>query len=678
MTTLALAAAILAGNLNAPAVPAETPAQKAKRMAWFKEARFGMFIHWGLYSTFEGEYNGSKGHAEWIRTTAQIPLKEYEKALDKFNPVKFDPDAWCRMAKAAGVRYITITTKHHDGFNLFDSHYSDWSIASTPYKKDLIKQLADACRRHGLKMCFYHSIMDWHHPDYLPRRDWEKDRPTEGAQFDRFVKYLHNELKQLLTEYGDVGVLWFDGEWESTWNHKYGAELYKFCRELQPNLIVNNRVDVGRGGMGGMSDAQFAGDYGTPEQEVPAEGIPGVDWESCITMNNNWGYNREDKNFKSSKALVEMLVDVVSKGGNLLLNIGPKPDGTWPQESVDRMKDLATWMKVNEQSIHGTDASPFGKVPFGRVTHKGNKLYLHVFDWPADGKLKLSGMDNKIVSARVLGGGSAKVTTAEDSNTKTLSLPAKPKDSLLPVVEVTVAGPLVVHKAPAISVSDTSFIDQTTVKVTSSDPGVNHYLLILEGPDGITKADYKVKPGQEITIRDTGSIWGYGVGKGNNRVTETSRVRFKKLVEKPALTETPKEPGLFADVYDGAFDTVPDFSKLHYESGSTVTAIDLATIGKRESVAVRFFGKLLVPTSSAYAFRLTSDDGSKLVVDGETVVDNDGLHSSVAKTGLVALAKGAHSIEVHYFNRTGGQELKLEWKVGNGKWETVPASALWH
>lgn len=677
MTTLALAAAILAGNLNAPAAPAETPAQKAKRMAWFKEARFGMFIHWGLYSTFEGEYNGSKGHAEWIRTTAQIPLKEYEKALDKFNPVKFDPDAWCRMAKAAGVRYITITTKHHDGFNLFDSHYSDWSIASTPYKKDLIKQLADACRRHGLKMCFYHSIMDWHHPDYLPRRDWEKDRPTEGAQFDRFVKYLHNELKQLLTEYGDVGVLWFDGEWESTWNHKYGAELYKFCRELQPNLIVNNRVDVGRGGMGGMSDAQFAGDYGTPEQEVPADGIPGVDWESCITMNNNWGYNREDKNFKSSRQLVEMLVDIASKGGNLLLNIGPKPDGTWPQESVDRMKDLAAWMKVNEQSIHGTEASPFGKVPFGRVTRKPGKLFLHVFDWPKDGQITLAGLENRVTGARLLGGGKVAVSSSANSTLKTLTLPKDHGASLVPVVEVDVAGPLVVHAPPVVKADADAFKTSTTVKVSKTDKLDMSYVVQFHPAGGKSLAAQTVKAGQPVTVDASGSVSVYGVYRGK-RMTDSTWISVRKLTEKPALSDAPKESGLFADVYNGAFDTVPDFSKLHYESGSTVTAVDLASIGKRESVAIRFFGKLLAPSSGAYTFRLTSDDGSKLVIDGETVVDNDGLHASVAKTGLVALAKGAHSIEVHYFNRTGGQELKLEWKVGSGKWETVPASALWH
>ncbi|MBX3110907.1 MAG: alpha-L-fucosidase [Fimbriimonadaceae bacterium] len=678
MTTLALAAALLVSPSVPASLPAETPAQKAKRMAWFKEARFGLFIHWGLYSTLEGEWKGSKGHAEWIRTTAHIPLKEYEKLLGDFNPVKFDPDAWCEMAKAAGMKYIVLTSKHHDGFCLFDSKLTDWDVMSTPYHKDIVKQLADACRRHGLKMCLYHSIMDWHHPDYLPRREWETDRPTQGADFSRFVKYLRGQVTEILTNYGDLGIVWFDGEWEPTWNHTYGQALYDLCRKLQPNVIVNNRVDVGRGGMGGMSDAKFAGDYGTPEQEVPAEGIPGVDWESCITMNDHWGYNREDKNFKSSRQLVEMLADIASKGGNLLLNIGPKPDGTWPQGSIDRMHDLAKWMKVNGDAIHGTEASPFGKVPFGRVTRNGDKLYLHVFDWPADGKLRLSGMDNRVASARVLGGGRVQVKTVEDSNDKTLVLPAKPGDSLLPVVELTVEGRLAVHHAPKLVVAEPGFVDKTTVKVTGSDPAVDHYLLFVEGQDGHTSAPYRVKPGQEITLTATGSVWGYGVGKQTDRITPTTRVSFRKLVEKPALAESPKEHGLFADVFDGDFSAVPDFSKLHFSSGSTVKAVDLASIGKRENVAVRFFGKLVAPVSGAFMFRLTSDDGSRLVIDGETVVDNDGLHGVVAKTGLVALAKGTHRIEVHYFNRTGGQELKLEWKVGQGKWEAVPATALWH
>lgn len=215
------------------------------RMAWWREARFGMFIHWGLYSIPAGEWNGETNHAEWIRTTAQIPIDEYDKFVQEFNPIKFDADEWVRMAKDAGMKYIVITSKHHDGFSLFNSRYTDFDIMSTPFKRDIMDELANACRKYGLKICWYHSIMDWHHPDYLPRRGWES-RSIEGADIDRYISHMKKQLKELIQNYGDIGVLWFDGEWEETWNHEYGQDLYDYVRNLQPSIIINNRVDAGR------------------------------------------------------------------------------------------------------------------------------------------------------------------------------------------------------------------------------------------------------------------------------------------------------------------------------------------------------------------------------------------------------------------------------------------------
>ena len=252
----------------------KTKAEQARdaRMQWWRDARFGMFIHWGLYSIPAGEWQGQTNHAEWIRTTAQIPIDEYNKFVEQFDPVEFDADEWARMAKEAGMKYVVITSKHHDGFCLFDSKQTDFDIMSTPFKRDIMKELSEACARQGLKMCWYHSIMDWHHPDYLPRRNWEiAQRNAAGADFDRYVRYLKSEVRELLTNYGPIGVMWFDGEWENTWNHELGRDLYDYCRSLQPDVIVNNRVDVGREGMAGMTkDDRFAGDFGTPEQEVPA------------------------------------------------------------------------------------------------------------------------------------------------------------------------------------------------------------------------------------------------------------------------------------------------------------------------------------------------------------------------------------------------------------------------
>lgn len=274
------------------AVAAAIPAQsndKDSRMKWFREARFGMFIHWGLYSIPAGKWGDKTGHGEWIRDTANIPVEEYDKFQPQFNPTKFDADEWARLAKRAGMKYVVITTKHHDGFGLFKSKLTDWDIENTPYKKDIMSEIARAYRAQGFRIGWYHSIMDWHHPDYLPRRPWEiAKRPNGDANFDRYNAFLHGQVGELLTNYGPIDLMWFDGEWESTWNHKYGQALYDHCRKLMPNVIVNNRVDVGRGGMAGFSDAGFAGDYGTPEQEVPEKGLPGVDWESCITTNGHW------------------------------------------------------------------------------------------------------------------------------------------------------------------------------------------------------------------------------------------------------------------------------------------------------------------------------------------------------------------------------------------------------
>jgi alpha-L-fucosidase len=392
----ALAAVLLLAVLGGAGLDAqlETRAQHDARMQWWREARFGLFIHWGLYAVPAGEWDGKTNYGEWIRNNARIPLTVYDKFLLKFNPVKFNADEWVRMAKAAGMKYIVITSKHHDGFALFDSKVSEFDVMATPFKRDILKELADACRKQGgIRLCFYHSIMDWHHPDYLPRRDWEaKDRPAAGANFERYIAYMKAQLKELIVNYGPIGVLWFDGEWESTWTEAYGRDLYQYVRSLQPDIIVNNRVGASRSGMEGFSqDKESAGDFGTPEQTIPATGLAGVDWETCMTMNDNWGYNSRDKNFKPTRTLLRMLADIASKGGNFLLNVGPTAEGVFPQDSIQRLKEIGAWMSLNGEAIHGTQASPFKALAWGRCTRKesadGARLYLHVFDWPADGKL---------------------------------------------------------------------------------------------------------------------------------------------------------------------------------------------------------------------------------------------------------------------------------------------------
>jgi alpha-L-fucosidase len=401
-------------------------------MTWWREARFGMFIHWGLYSILGGEWGGRTDYAEWIRNNAHIPLAEYDKLVARFNPVRFDADAWLSIAKDAGVGYLTITTKHHDGFALFDSKLTDFCIRSTPFKRDIMREIAGACRRHGVRPCWYHSIMDWHHPDYLPRRAWEAEtRSAVGAHYARYVPYLHGQVRELLTNYGDIGVIWFDGQWEESWTQEMGTALYQHCKALQPRVIVNNRVN----GWSPVPVPEPLGDFRTPEQEVPATGWPGVDWESCITMNHNWGYNSHDHDFKSVEQLIGLLVETASKGGNLLLNVGPRPDGTFPDESVERLLAMGAWMKLNGEAIRGTTASPFERAPF-RVTSKPNRLYLFLQQWPA-GSLLVPGLRTPVRQATLLADQSRpSLACTLDGSGVTITLPAVAPDRLWPVLRL--------------------------------------------------------------------------------------------------------------------------------------------------------------------------------------------------------------------------------------------------
>ena len=283
-------------------------------------------------------------------------------------------------------------------------------------------------------MCFYHSIMDWHHPDYLPRREWET-RSAEGADFNRYKQYMKGQLAEIIKNYGPIGVLWFDGEWEDTWTHQDGLDLYKYIKSLQPDIIINNRVDKGRLGMAGMTkDSSFAGDFGTPEQEIPQTGLPGVCWETCMTMNGCWGYNKNDLNFKSSKELIRKLIDTTSKGGNFLLNVGPKSDGTFPEQSIEQLEGIGKWMSVNSQSIYGTSASTISDITWGRCTTKANKIYLHVFDWPVDSRLVIQKKISDIDSAYLLSDPGKKLSVGYEDNSTIISVPDKAIDPVATVI----------------------------------------------------------------------------------------------------------------------------------------------------------------------------------------------------------------------------------------------------
>jgi alpha-L-fucosidase len=436
---------ILLPALPRAAAP-ETPAERDHRMQWWRDARFGMFIHWGLYAVPAGEYNGqrSKEIGEWIMSWANIPRADYEQFATKFDPVKFDAARWVAIAKGAGMKYIVITSKHHDGFAMFDSAVSDYDIVDrTPYKKDPMAALAAETRKAGLKFCFYYSIMDWHHPSQYVNAPG-KDRTAGNSKTEMlpgqkpvYVAYMKAQLKELVTKY-DPAVLWFDGEWVDWWTEEDGQDLYNYVRSLKPDIIINNRVGKGRKGMEGLNkgDREYVGDFGTPEQQIPANGMKGVDWESCMTMNDTWGYKSYDMNWKSTETIVRNLVDIASKGGNYLLNVGPTAQGEIPAASVERLAGVGKWMQVNGEAIYDTSASPFGEqLAFGRATRKGSRLYLSIFDWPANGTITLPSWGATPTKAWLLAT-KASVPVKADATGVTLTLPAHAPDSLASVVAI--------------------------------------------------------------------------------------------------------------------------------------------------------------------------------------------------------------------------------------------------
>jgi len=428
------------------------------RMEWWREARFGMFIHWGVYAVPAGTYKGQKINriGEWIMNRGKIPVAEYQAFAQQFNPVKYDPDAWVKMAKDAGMKYIVITAKHHDGFALFKSNASKWNMAdATPYGKDLLKPLAEACRKNGIKLGFYYSqAQDWNNPGGAASRKvtsegWANPDSTtidaytqahEGhwdpAQTTKTMgQYIDEvavpQIKELLTGYGDVAVLWWDTPTGMTDAY---AEKINALLKLQPNIITNDR----------LKRPNFPGDYKTPEQRIPnLNELDGKDWETCMTMNETWGYKSYADKWKSTETLIRNLVDIASKGGNYLLNVGPKADGTFPQESVDLLKGMGKWMKINGEAIYNTKASPFGLFAWGRCTKKelaGNSiLYFSVFDWPADGKLTIPGLKNEIISAKLLAGNTV-LKTAVTAEGVTINIPEKSSDPIATVIKVEVKG----------------------------------------------------------------------------------------------------------------------------------------------------------------------------------------------------------------------------------------------
>jgi len=655
-----LALALFALACHAPAEPPAPAAPSDARMDWWREARFGMFVHWGLYALPAGEWQGQSDYGEWIRDSARIPREEYARFQGQFDPVRFDPDEWVALARAAGMKYLVITSKHHDGFALWDSAVSEWDMGGTPSRRDLLGELQAACRRGGVRFATYHSIMDWHHPDYLPRRPWETERSAEGADFERYERYLHAQVTELITRYRP-GVMWFDGEWESTWNHERGVRLYELCRSLDPALIVNNRVDVHRGGMAGFSQASEAvGDFGTPEQEIPATGLPGVDWETCMTMNDHWGWNRADPDWKPVEVLVRNLIDVASKGGNYLLNVGPRADGTFPEQAIERLQGIGAWMAKHGDTIHGTSASPFGAFPWGRCTVKSfgefTRFYLHVFERPADGLLRLPGLGNELHMANWHGAFGEGFPVRREGTDVVVELPAQLPDPIASVVQLCVWGEPIVYRAPEIVAESDIFVRPLEVRVESRSPRLE-LRYTLDGSDP-SAASPRVTGTLELTDSSVVSARAFHRGEPVSSVT---RREFRRVEPRPGRFELLAAGGFVLKAYEGDWDRLPDFASLAPVLTGSVREATLERAPRAEHVGLQFDGLLAVNVDDVYVFALASDDGADLWIDGERVIDNDGLHGTVERRGHVALGQGQHDIRVRWFNKTGGAELALRW-----------------
>jgi alpha-L-fucosidase len=433
-------------------IPAKTPllqemeATHDQRMKWWRAARFGMFIHWGVYAVPAGVWNGQevkRSGAEWIMNRGKIPVAEYRKLPAQFNPVKFDADAWVKLAKDAGMKYIVVTAKHHDGFAMFQSKVDGFNIHdATPFKRDPLKELAAASKKAGIKLGFYYSqAQDWSHPGGAAGGGYWDPQVQKGNMDDYIDKVAVPQVKELLTNYGPVAVLWWDTPIDM---NPTRSEKFLPLLKLQPNIVMNDRLYRAPRAVGGRP----FGDFKTPEQRIPSDGLPDQDWETCMTINKTWGFRASDNEWKTSETLVRNLVDIASKGGNYLLNVGPTREGVIPEPSVTRLEAIGAWMKVNGDAIYGTTASPFKQpLPFGRATQKadpsgkGVTLFLHVFEWPRDRKLSVPGLRNKVSSATLMAG-HRKLPVKRDESGTLLTLPAAAPDPISTTIVLKLDGPV--------------------------------------------------------------------------------------------------------------------------------------------------------------------------------------------------------------------------------------------
>jgi alpha-L-fucosidase len=410
----------LAPSANLARAP-RPPARLDRALARWQDMRFGMFIHWGPVSLTGREIGWSRGNP--------TPLDEYDALYTRFNPTAFNADEWARAAKEAGMKYVVFTAKHHDGFCMWDTKTTDYKVTKSPFGRDVLRELADACRRYGLVFCTYYSILDWRHPDYPLGSPGGKTRKP-NADMTRYVDDLRRQVTELVKGYGPLGIMWFDGEWEEPWTPDLGTALYAYLRTLQPSLIINNRVSKARAGMEGTSAAgQFSGDYDTPEQRIGAFNMERP-WETCMTICEQWAWKPEDA-MKPLAVCLRTLVSAAGGNGNLLFNVGPMPDGRIELRQVERLREMGAWLRANGEAVYSTRGGPFKPGPWGASTRRGSRIYLHVFQWNGD-SLTLPALPARITRASLLAGRRVEYTQGE--NGVTVRVPASNQDPIDTVI----------------------------------------------------------------------------------------------------------------------------------------------------------------------------------------------------------------------------------------------------
>lgn len=726
----------------------ETTTERNLRMQWWREARFGQFIHWGAYSHLAGVFRGTPtgGLGEWIMNDLHISRADYENDAAKLiNPTSFNAQQWVTLCKNAGQKYMVITSKHHDGFSLFDTGVTGFKGETSAnlysitrfgsYGQDPIAFLAQECKTQGVKFCFYYSIMDWHHST---QSGWNPTSMLSG-QKDNYVNQMKEQLMELMTRY-DPEVLWFDGEWVGWWTTADGQALYRYLRTMKPSLIVNNRVG---------KRAQTDGDFGTPEQEIPPTGLP-YDWETCMTINNTWGYKTSDTSWKSTNTLIKNLAETSSKGGNYLLNIGPTGLGVTPQASIDRLNQMGGWLSVYGESIYATKASCYPDIPsWGYYTTKTGRLYIHVITWPGSGQLTIPRLNNAINRVYPLNDSGTTYSYTLTSTDMIITVPGTAPNQYDSVIAVDLVGDptpqgvthsLVYNKPTAVSnyyqnnstYDGAKAVDEVSATRWATDDGITSCW--LEADFGanttfnktITKecidygqrvAGYKIQywngsswldaytgttigssktdtfaavTGSKVRLNITSvtgafgpTFWEFMVYNEGGATSTPAPTATSTPTPTPTPTATSTPPGGTGTGLRGEYFDNMDLTNLKVTRTDATVNFDWGSGSPDASVGVdtfsaRWTGQVQPKYSQTYTFYTMSDDGIRLWVNNQQLVNNWTDHGPTENSGTISLTAGTkYDIKMEFYENGGGAVAKLSWSSSSQAKEIIPQSQLY-